>query len=107
MHTRTCVRACVRVFFSFFSPLFRRGLKSYSSESFHKYSTWLCKFAQPASTFVNLCDVCAARVGCENTVYYIANTAYSTNLKIELFLVENNATVRSNPTIFDISVENQ
>lgn len=73
LYAHACVymRACV--FFSFF-PLFRRGLKSYSSESFHKYSTWLCKFAQPASTFVNLCDVCTARVGCENTVYYIANT---------------------------------
>lgn len=96
-----CVRACV-AFFSFFPP-FRRGLKSYSSESFHKYSTWLCKFAQPASTFVNLCDVCTARVGCE-ILYIIQRMRVFDEFESNFFSVKNNAALFRGAPIVDIEI---
>lgn len=96
--TRMCVRACVAFFFPFFSPPFRRGLKSYSSESFHKYSTWLCKFAQPASTFVNLCNVCTARVGCE-ILYIIQRMRVFDEFESNFFSVKNNAAFHGAPIV--------
>jgi len=53
-----------------------------------KYSTWLCKFAQLASTFVNLCSVCTAhRVRDTVFILYIANIycVFDENFESNLF----------------------
>lgn len=78
---RVYVCACMRGFsqslsvsFFFFFSLFRRVLKSYSSESFHIWTNILrgcVNLPKPASTFVNLCDVCTARRDARDTVFVL------------------------------------
>lgn len=93
MHALTIVRrvgyfvrgTCVFFPLSLFFLPFRRGLKSYSSESFHVWTNILHDCVNLPSPLLPslIYAVCVQRVGCEILyLYYIANIYIACSMKI-------------------------